>query len=106
MENSKKQYIYIIKPIPRLLDENNWTDEDRAAIGRHVEALEKYKSEGRLILAGRTQTLNEKTFGIVIVEAGSEDEAYSMMINDPAVKEGLMTAELYPYKVAIMADMR
>jgi hypothetical protein len=32
--------------------------------------------------------------------AGSNEEAQSIMNNDPAVKQGIMHAELYPYKVA------
>lgn len=49
--------------------------------------------------AGRTL---EKTFGLVIFEAESEVEARRLMNNDPAVTEGMMTAELFPYHVALI----
>jgi uncharacterized protein YciI len=60
------------------------------------------KADGKLILAGKTEGLDNKTFGIVIIEADSKKDAINLMKNDPAVLEGIMTSELYPYKVAIM----
>jgi uncharacterized protein YciI len=48
----------------------------------------------------RKQNSDATTFGIAVFRAGSEDEARSIMNNDPAVKEGVIRAELYPYKVA------
>lgn len=40
-------------------------------------------------------------FGIVILEVDSEEEAIEHMKNDPAVKEGIMKAKLFPYRVAL-----
>ncbi|NLL89375.1 MAG: hypothetical protein GX228_10760 [Firmicutes bacterium] len=40
-------------------------------------------------------------FGVVIFEADSEEEARFLMETDPAVEEGIMTAELFPYRVAL-----
>lgn len=53
-----------------------------------------------MLLFGRTQNSDAPTFGSAIFRAESEDEGRSIMSNDPAVKEGVMRAELYPYKVA------
>ena len=61
--------------------------------------------DGKLILAGRTLNMDEKTFGIVILEVTSKEEAETIMKNDPAVSEGIMTAELFPYRVALMKGM-
>lgn len=64
--------------------------------------LQGLLKEGKLILAGKTEGLDSKTFGIVIFEADSEEEAKMIMDSDPAVLEGIMTAELHPYRVALM----
>lgn len=40
--------------------------------------------------------------GIVILEVDSEEEARELMENDPAVKEGVMEATLFPYRVALI----
>ena len=101
----KKQFIYVLKLVPHLLYEKNWTDTEEKIVNRHFEVLEKLQQQGKLILAGRTMNFDEKTFGIVIFEAESEQDAYIIMENDPAVKEKVMTAELFPYRVALMAGM-
>ena len=102
MSNEKGQYIYVLKLIPRLLDENNWTEKDENIVGEHFRLLKKFTEEGKVILAGRTLTTEEDGFGIVIFEAENIEEATNFMNSDPAVKEGIMTAKVYPYKVALI----
>ena len=48
------------------------------------------------------QNNDESTLGIAIFEAEDESTARNIMENDPAVKGGVMTAELYPYQIALM----
>jgi uncharacterized protein len=102
VENKKKQFIYILKLIPALLNADNWTEKEEAIVERHFVKLQELLEEGKLVLAGKTEGLEEKTFGIVIFEADAEEEAQLIMQNDPAVAEGIMTAELFPYRVALM----
>jgi uncharacterized protein YciI len=61
-------------------------------------------AEGVVILAGRTLNGDDSTFGIVIFNAGSEEEARRIMESDPAVRQGVMRAELFPYRVALIAE--
>jgi uncharacterized protein YciI len=98
--SKKLQFVYFLKLVPRLLDENAWTDEDSRIVERHFVRLKKLTKEGTVILAGRTLDADPK--GIVILEAGSEEEARSLMEADPTVAEGIMTAELFPYSVALL----
>lgn len=98
----RKQFIYVIKPIPNLLIEENWTKKEEDIINRHFQYLKNLLHKGKLILAGKTDGLDEKTFGIVIIEAKSNEEAKDIMNNDPGVLEGIMIPELYNYSVAIM----
>lgn len=103
MSENKKQFLYVLKPIPRLLVEDNWTEVEEKIIERHFLELQKRLADGKLILAGKTDGLDKKTIGLVIIEVDTEEEAIDMMNNDPAVKEGIMTAEIFPYRVALMA---
>jgi uncharacterized protein YciI len=98
--NGKMQFLYRLSLVPRLVDDENWTDEDNAAVGRHFKRLQDLLKEGKLVLAGRTQVRDP--MGIVILEVGSEEEAHALMESDPAVVGGVMTAELFPYRVALM----
>lgn len=45
--------------------------------------------------------MDEKTLGIVVLEA-SEDEARRLMEEDPGVIKGIMSVDLFPYHVALI----
>lgn len=102
MPNEKLHFIYVLKLIPCLQKTENWTEREEKIVDRHFEGLQKLLEEGKLVLAGKTAGLDEKTFGLVILEVESEKDAMDIMKNDPAVSEGIMTAELFPYKIALM----
>ncbi|WP_432361020.1 YciI family protein [Sporosarcina sp. UB5] len=102
MVNEKKQFIYVLKLVPSLLNLNNWTEKEEEIVGRHFAKLQELLKEGKLVLAGKTSGMDEKTFGIVILEVESEEEALAIMKNDPSVAEGIMEAELFPYNVALI----
>jgi uncharacterized protein YciI len=78
------------------------TPEEEEIVGRHFAYLKDLTEKGVMILMGRTQNNDESTFGIAIFEAEDEAAARTIMEHDPAVKNGIMTATLYPYKVALM----
>ena len=104
MTNNKNQFIYVLKLIPSLLNDANWTEREENIVDRHFAKLQELLKEGKLILAGKTLGIDEKTFGIVILEVESEEEALTIMKNDPAVLEGIMNAELFPYKIALIKE--
>ncbi|EQB88664.1 uncharacterized protein YciI [Clostridium punense] len=101
LRNSKKEFIYELKPVPRLLKEVNWREEDRRIVNKHVRYLKELQGADYLVLAGETQGAKENTFRIVIIKAFTEEEALNIMNNDPAVKEEIMTASFYPYKTIV-----
>lgn len=103
--SGKKEYIYVLRLCERLSNGGAWTAEDENAVDYHFEKLKVMNAEGSLILAGRTQTKDSETFGLVIFEASDDNEAEYIMKSDPAVAGGVMTGELYPYKVALMRCM-
>lgn len=98
----KLQFLYQLKLIPSLLEESNWTEKENAIVQGHFEVLKTLQQEGKLILAGRTLNMDPTGFGIVILEVDSEEEARGLMETDPAVKEGIMEATLFPYRVALI----
>ena len=99
-----KQFIYVLRLVPRLHADSAWTKEDNAALERHFTRFQDAAKSGQLILAGRTSESGEKTFGIAIFEAPDEDAARKFMQEDPAVAGGLMTAELHPFTVALQRN--
>lgn len=100
MEPSQ-QYIYIVHPTRREMLTAGPTPEESEIIGQHFTYLQDLAEKGTVLLVGRTQNNDETTFGLCIFEAGSEEEARTIMSQDPAVARGVMSAELFPYRIAI-----
>jgi uncharacterized protein YciI len=91
-------YLIIYRP-PREGFAENATPEESAVIERHFEYLQSRETEGRLILAGRTE---DARMGIAVIEANSENESKQIMADDPAVKEGVFSGELLPFRLALL----
>src|SRR5213596_168372 len=96
-----KQFIYVLRLVPRLYSDSNWTKEDNEVLERHFARFQEATKSGQLILAGRTKEPGDRTFGVAIFEASNEAVARAFMQADPAVADGLMTAELHPFSVAL-----
>jgi hypothetical protein len=78
------QYLYRIQPTRPA------TPREEEIISQHFVYLEGLTRQRVVILAGRTLNTDETSFGIVK--------------NDPAVKLGVFRAELFPYRIALMAE--
>jgi uncharacterized protein YciI len=98
------QYLYRIQPTRSDMLSNGSTPEEQAIVGQHFAYLQRLMGEGVVILAGRTLNTDETSFGIVIFNAESEEAAQQLVANDPAVKQGVMRAMLFPYRVALIAE--
>jgi uncharacterized protein YciI len=95
-------YIYVLN----LIDRNKFTktsSEEEAIMSEHFERLKKALADGMLILGGPCL---DGEFGVVIFRARSEEEAREFMNDDPAVKHGIMTAELHPFRVSLIESRR
>ena len=91
-------FVYVLKLVrPESL--GRMSPQEEALVDEHFEYLKKAMSEGKLVLAGRC---TNGEFGIVIFRAESEKQANEFMKNDPAVKEGFMTAEMHPFHIALI----
>jgi uncharacterized protein YciI len=77
------------------------TPQEQGVVAEHFAYLQDLALKGVMILVGRTLTTDETTMGLAIFRAESEDAARQIMNGDPAVKKGIMTATLYPFKVVL-----
>ena len=96
------QWLYVLKLVPRLHDDKAWTKADERVIGEHFRHLQGLVAKRTVILAGRTDEPGDRTMGLVIFEAADEAAARALMLSDPAVVGGIMTATLHPYAVALL----
>jgi uncharacterized protein len=95
-----EEFVYLIHPVREDFIQS-MTQDEREIMERHFNYLNDLLSEEKLILAG--PCLDGK-FGIVVYRAESMEAAREIMDNDPAVLNGLMTGELHPYRVSLMAN--
>ncbi len=96
----QKEFIYVLRLVPRLRDGKDWTKADNPASEQQIIRFQEATKSGQLILAGRTSEPGDKTFGIAIFRASDEAAARAFMKADPAVSAGSMTAELHPFTVS------
>ena len=82
------------------------TDQEVAIIGEHFSYLERLVAKGVVFMAGRTLNTDDSSFGIVVFVASSELEALALMNGDPAVKQGLVKAELFPFTAPLWSTKR
>ena len=100
--SQRQQYVYVLHLTPRMQDRSAWTAAEGEVVGQHFERLAKATKGGQVILAGRTTESLDKTFGLVIFEAESDEAARLFMTSDPAVVADIMTATLHPYSIALL----
>jgi uncharacterized protein YciI len=87
----------MIKP-PRPNFDENQTSEEQIIISKHFEYLKQLLHNGKLVMAGRCENA---TYGLIIVLADSLKEAEQIMENDPAIKEGIFFAQIWPFRIAL-----
>lgn len=104
MADAVPQYLYRIQPTRPVMLIEGATLREQEIIAQHFDYLEALTRQRVLLLAGRTLNTDETSFGIVIFKAEAEAAAREIVNNDPAVKLGVMKAELFPYRIALMAQ--
>jgi uncharacterized protein YciI len=77
------------------------TTAEQAVVAEHFAYLQDLNARGVMIFVGRTLNTDENAMGLAIFRAESEDAAREIMNSDPAVKKGVMTARLFPFKVVL-----
>jgi uncharacterized protein len=99
------QFLYRIQPTrPEMLTEGP-REEEAALVSKHFAYLQELAKVGSVMLAGRTQNDDPSSFGIVIFRAESEAAALKIFHDDPAVAGGVFKGELFPFKVALAAEL-
>ncbi len=99
MDNS--DYLCVVRPTRPEMLSDGMTEVEKNAVAAHFEYLQGLAETGVVRLAGRTLESGQQTFGIVVFTAASETEAQRLVDEDPAVREGVMNAELFSFRIAV-----
>lgn len=104
--NELKEYLYLLRPTRLGMVTEGPTEHEQRVADEHFAYLTDLTERGVMLLVGRTQNNDENTMGIAIFRAPSDEAAQAIMNNDPAVLNQVMSATLYPYRIALMAKGR
>lgn len=74
------------------------TPEEARVFSVHYDYLKGKLEDGELILAGPCL---DEAYGIVIFRAESDEAAKRFMDEDPAIRNGLMTAEVHRFRISL-----
>ena len=95
------QWIYILRPTRAEMLTEGPTDQEKETVGKHFAYLQDLTEKGTIILVGRTQVNDARTLGLCVYRAETEEDAHAIMVNDPAIVAGVMSGELFPFRVAL-----
>jgi uncharacterized protein YciI len=100
-DETMEQFIYRITPTRLGMLTDGPTEREAAIAEQHFAYLKRLTAAGTVLMAGRTLNADEHTFGIVGFVAESTAQAAEVVQDDPAVQQGIMQAELFPYRIAL-----
>jgi len=96
-----QEFLYKLQLVRKDMLRAGPTESEQAIVTEHFAYLQNLNAQGVIIFVGRTLNIDENAMGLAVFRAESEDAARRIMNDDPAVKKGVMTATLYPFKVVL-----
>jgi len=87
-------------PRPEML--RDATEAEDRVVEEHFAYLKELAERGVVLLAGRTLNENPTGFGVIVFDTKTRTE--DIVAADPAVGEGVFRADLYPFRIALVAD--
>ena len=97
----RPKFLCTLRPTRLTMLTEGPTPEEIDTVARHFAYFTALAQRGDLVLAGRTLEDNDQTRGIAIYCADDADHARRLVSEDPAVAEGVMTATIQPFRVAV-----
>jgi uncharacterized protein YciI len=101
-----REYLYRLRPTRIAMVTEGPTERESAVVRSHFAHLSRLADQNVVLLFGRTDAAAD-TFGICVFRAADDEAARRLMESDPAVVEGVMTAELFLFRLAgLGAELR
>ena len=98
------QFLYRIVPTRPEMLVSGPTEREMQIMQAHFVHLQKLAADGVVLMAGRTVETGAATWGVVVFTVPSLADAEGVMRSDPAIAQGVMHCELFPYRVAVWSD--
>jgi uncharacterized protein YciI len=95
------EFAYVVRPAFDRAFLARATNDEREVVTEHGEWLEARYADGRVVFAGRC---HDGPFGLVVLDAGNQEEARQLMEQDPSIRAGVQRADLYPFKTFLARE--
>jgi len=93
-------WLVLLRPVrPELPVEP--TEEESRIVAEHFAHLQKLCAEGKLVLAGPSHVAVGDTLGVAVYDLEDEAEVRALVAADPAIANGVMTAEVRPLRISV-----
>ena len=92
------EWLCFIRP-PRATFMDDASPEEDRVMDEHFAYLRQLLSEGKLLLAGPSL---DPVFGVIVLVAVTEDQAWELIRADPSVRAGVQTPELHPFRASLL----
>jgi uncharacterized protein YciI len=93
-------FLYTFKP-KRADFMMTMTDAERSVMAEHTAHLLALLGDGKLLFAG---VCLDGAFAVAAFRADSAEAGATVFENDPAVKAGIVDAELHPFHLSMLQD--
>lgn len=103
LEAGQQHYLYHIQAIrpEQVTDSTEWETEMTM---QHFYYLKEQTEKGNFCIVGRTQNNDYSTFGMGVLRAGSDEEAWQVSTNDPGVINPIMRLNVLPFGIAMVNE--
>lgn len=91
-------FVYKLIP-PRPTFATDMTDGEAAIMSQHGDYWQELLGKGRVVVFGPVDDPSG-SWGLAVVEAKTEQEVRALGADDPAVKSGMCTFDVFPMLVA------
>ena len=92
-------FVYEITLYEKFKHPTSWGEREHQIQKQHLRYLEELTQSGKLKIAGIINQGLEDQIGFIILNASTFEEAKKVAMNDPSVKNGMMSVRLLPLNV-------
>jgi uncharacterized protein YciI len=95
----QKTFLYEITLFKQFQHKSMWSEREYKIQNEHIAYLDSLTKSGSLQIAGIIDQDLENHTGIIILTTNNYEEAQSIALNDPSVKEGMMSVVIRPINI-------
>ncbi|MCF6270800.1 MAG: YciI family protein [Melioribacteraceae bacterium] len=99
MAQKQKTFIYEITLFEQFRNSINWSEKEKNIQQEHIVYLDSLTKNGKIEIAGIVDQSLENQTGIIILSVDNYEQAKEIVLNDPSIKKGMMSARLKPINI-------